>query len=273
MQPKECWGSRGQGARRDERKEERRKRSEEEKRNREDEKKKRKSSRKLKENQLAGEEVGLGRTDTYSKAERLRAAAQLALQREEAAREGRRRTSSFTKEPGGGKEPAKMTTSFKEVVDRKLRQETSSVLSRSGPNSPMSWYIPSDPPSRAASKLSSSSRQNSQEGPVPTPSPPATTTRGDQTYRPSGSETYRPGPRLPQHQALGRHFGHQYPSRQVGSFPSSCCHPSPRPVRAPLPLRAVAKVCRPAARCSGCISRRSVSIILELVHMKLSPMC
>ena len=72
-------------------------------------------------------------------------------------------------------------------------------------------YIPSDPPSRATSKLSSSSRQNSvEEGSctLATP-PPSTSTRGDQTYRPGAGQDRSNG------RAGGRYFGHQYPSRQA----------------------------------------------------------
>ena len=111
----------------------------------EEEKKRRRSSRKLKENLPngeGGEGGGLERADTYTKKERRQAAARLSLHREE----GRGRANSHSREifkhskEGGLQEAPRMTTSFKEVADRKLRQETSPVLSRSGPNSPMSWY-------------------------------------------------------------------------------------------------------------------------------------
>ena len=110
----------------------------------EEEKKRRRSLRKLKENLPNGEggEGGLERADTYTKKERRQAAARLSLHREE----GRGRANSHSREifkhsKESFQEVPRMTTSFKEVADRKLRQETSPVLSRSGPNSPMSWYI------------------------------------------------------------------------------------------------------------------------------------
>ena len=120
----------------------------EDRRGGEEEKKRRRSSRKLKENLPngeggVGEGGGLERADTYTKKERRQAAARLSLHREE----GRGRANSYSREifkhskEGGLQEVARMTTSFKEVADRKLRQETSPVLSRSGPNSPMSWYV------------------------------------------------------------------------------------------------------------------------------------
>ena len=196
LQPKECWGARGKE---EERKEERRKRKEEDKKKREEDKRKRKSSRKAKE-----KEEGLARKDTFTKTERRQAIAQLSLYREKE-----------------GPAQAKMTTSFREVADRKARQETSPVLTRSGTHSPLSWYIPSDPPSRAHSKLSLGSRQTSVEDGASSTPPPATADRAEQTsagpgrpgQQPSGNRTYRPGP---------RHFGHQYPSRQVGRPLARC---------------------------------------------------
>ena len=116
----------------------------EDRRGGEEEKKRRRSSRKLKENLPngggEGDSLGLERADTYTKKERRQAAARLSLHREE----GRGRANSHSREifkpsKEGGQEVSRMTTSFKEVADRKLRQETSPVLSRSGPNSPMSW--------------------------------------------------------------------------------------------------------------------------------------
>lgn len=115
----------------------------------EEEKRRKRSSRKLKENLPHGSKVevvgegqqGLERADTYTKKERRQAAAKLSLYREE----GRGRANSHSREvlrqqsAEGSQEVARMTTSFKEVADRKLRQETSPVLTRSGPNSPMSW--------------------------------------------------------------------------------------------------------------------------------------
>jgi len=107
-----------------------------------------------------------------------------------------------------------MTTSFREVADRRARGGDSPVLPRSGPNSPMSWYIPSDPPSRATSKLSSLSRQSSaeeegrgrREAVEAGTSPMPAAARGDETYRRPAASTRH-----------SRHFGHQYPSRQVGT--------------------------------------------------------
>ena len=140
LQPKECWASKGKEEQR-KKEEKRRKREEEKRKNKDDDKKKRKSSKKLKENQpmvASVEEGGLARTDTYTKEQRKRVAAQ--LRKAEGGKEGRVRNSSYTKEPAPAQEPAtRMTTSFREVADKKLRQETSCVLSRSGPNSPMSW--------------------------------------------------------------------------------------------------------------------------------------
>lgn len=219
--------TREEGRKKEKEKEEKKKKRVEDRRGgAEEEKRRRRSSRKLKENLPNGSKVevvgdgqqGLERADTYTKKERRQAAAKLSLYREE----GRGRANSHSREvlrqqsAEGSQEVARMTTSFKEVADRKLRQETSPVLTRSGPNSPMSWYIPSDPPSRATSKLSTNSRQTSVEesansqGSYGSP-PPATSSRGDQTSR-GGSETFRaPRPTLPH----SRHFGHQMPSRQA----------------------------------------------------------
>lgn len=65
------------------------------------------------------------------------------------------------------------TTNFKEVADRKKRNEgCCSILPPSNSNSPFSWYIPSDPPSRSNSNNSDkpfASRQNSIETPVTPP--------------------------------------------------------------------------------------------------------
>ena len=118
------------------------------------------------------------------------------------------------------------TTSFKEVADRKKRNEgCCSILPPSHPNSPSSWYIPSDPPTRSQSNNSvrmPSSRQNSVE--MEASPPPQMSTKENQTDVRSrtGSVSNHPhsfgwtgqtghGSR----QSKARHFGQMYPSRQA----------------------------------------------------------
>ena len=73
--------------------------------------------------------------------------------------------------------------------------------------------------------------------------PPATASRGDQTFR-GGGETYRgPRPTLPH----SRHFGHQMPSRQVADVAQILNFANPRPAKVPRRQLVGAKACRLAA--------------------------
>ena len=177
---------------------------------------------------LEVDESGISRKDTFTKSERKR----------------------ITEKLGGGKEglngsvnasrhrpklvhdveitrynKEKMTTtSFKEVADKKKRNEVNPILPASNSNSPLSWYIPSDPPSRSNSKNSDNSpnqfsRQNSNEYEYSSP-PPATTCRSSQANlrtRASSVSTYHPssGNSNRYSHVKSRHFGQMYPSRQA----------------------------------------------------------
>ena len=116
------------------------------------------------------------------------------------------------------------TTNFREVADRKKRNEKCcSILPHSNSNSPSSWYIPSDPPSRSQSNNSirmPSSRQNSVE--TDTSPPPQMSSKENQTSdlraRASSVSTHPHSFGWTGHSSRGskaRHFGQMYPSRQA----------------------------------------------------------
>lgn len=117
-----------------------------------------------------------------------------------------------------------MTTCFKEVEDKKRRNEVRSILPSSNSSSPLSWYIPSDPPPSRCQSLNSetsnkTSRQNSSESEYPehSSSIQVTACRSSQqstqfqstpfsTGKSHGSNHYKQG--------LSQDFGQIYPSRQ-----------------------------------------------------------
>lgn len=116
------------------------------------------------------------------------------------------------------------TTNFREVADRKKRNgKCCSILPPSNSNSPSSWYIPSDPPSRSQSNNSArmpSSRQNSVE--TDTSPPPQMSSKENQTSDPrsraSSVSTHPHSFGWTGHSTRGskaRHFGQMYPSRQA----------------------------------------------------------
>ena len=116
------------------------------------------------------------------------------------------------------------TTNFREVADRKKRNEKCiSILPHSNSNSPSSWYIPSDPPSRSQSNNSvrmPSSRQNSVD--TDTSPPPQMSSKENQTSdlraRASSVSTHPHSFGWTGHSSRGskaRHFGQMYPSRQA----------------------------------------------------------
>ena len=116
------------------------------------------------------------------------------------------------------------TTNFREVADRKKRNgKCCSILPPSNSNSPFSWYIPSDPPSRSHSNNSvrmPSSRQNSVE--TDTSPPPQMSSKENQTSDPrsraSSVSTHPHSFGWTGHSTRGskaRHFGQMYPSRQA----------------------------------------------------------
>ena len=116
------------------------------------------------------------------------------------------------------------TTNFREVADRKKRNgKCCSILPPSNSNSPSSWYIPSDPPSRSQSNNSvrmPSSRQNSVE--TDTSPPPQMSSKENQTSDPrsraSSVSTHPHSFGWTGHSTRGskaRHFGQMYPSRQA----------------------------------------------------------
>ena len=171
------------------------------------------------------EECGISRKDTFTKTERRRISEKLGKGSSPTAGNGQE-SINYTRAkslPDGDKshKQEKMTTSFKEVADKKRRNEVSAVLTPSNSNSPLSWYIPSDPPSRSNSKNSDNSnqisRQNSYEHEYYGYSspPPVTACRSSQTNvrsRASSVSTNQSHSRNPH--VKSRHFGQMYPSRQ-----------------------------------------------------------
>ena len=82
------------------------------------------------------------RNDTYTKSDRKRVTEKLAAKAEAAAVQGMRRRTSST--------PTAAKTNFKEMADRRRSKEGGGSILRQTPptSSALSWYIPSDPPSR-----------------------------------------------------------------------------------------------------------------------------
>ena len=115
-------------------------------------------------------------------------------------------------------------TNFREVADRKKKTEhCSSLLPPSAPNSPMSWYIPSEPSSRSGSNNS----ELIEDG-RPPPPPSSASQACQANIRTRASSFGWPGHHNPGHQAKSKnkHFGQMYPSRQASQdsdLPASQC--------------------------------------------------
>ena len=185
--------------------------------------------------ELPEDESGMSRNDTFTKSERRRISEKLS---KKFVKNGQESVNAGGSKAGAGRDKTntkeKMTTSFKEVADKKRRNEVNAVLSSSNSNSPLSWYIPSDPPSRSNSKNSDTSNQFSRQNSYEhehygySSPPPITECRSSQTNvrsRASSVSTHHPHKNKNSH-AKSRHFGQMYPSRQQSQeseVPSNQC--------------------------------------------------
>ena len=136
------------------------------------------------------------------------------------------RTETFTKSDRRRVTEKISKTNFREVADRKKKNESnySSILPPSAPNSPMSWYIPSEPSSRSGSNNS----QLTEDGRTP---PPVQSSQASQAnIRARASSVSNPqqsfGWNGQQARSKTKHFGQMYPSRQPSQdsdLPASQC--------------------------------------------------
>jgi len=180
---------------------------------------------KLREDEV---DSGFSRNDTFTKSDRRRISEKISNKNSNSPvnGQGNVKGSNYKTKIETGLETSsakeKMTTSFKEVADKKMRNESSPILN-SNPNSPLSWYIPSDPPSRCQSKNSENSnqvsRQNSYEHEYYGYSspPPVTACRSSQTSLRSQASSVsidQSQARIQHGKIKSRHFGQMYPSRQ-----------------------------------------------------------
>ena len=123
------------------------------------------------------------------------------------------------------------TTNFREVADKKKRNEVCcSILPPSNPNSPFSWYIPSDPPSRSNSNNSDKmtpSRQNSVESPPMVASKATNFNQRSRASSMSNTNHYNSFGWNSNRANRNKHFGQMYPSRQASQesdiVPSNQC--------------------------------------------------
>ena len=95
---------------------------------------------------LPDDECGMSRNDTFTKSERRRISEKLSKSSSRLVGPGQESGNPARTKVGASCDKTntkeKMTTSFKEVADKKRRNEVSAVLSSSNSNSPLSWYIP-----------------------------------------------------------------------------------------------------------------------------------
>eukprot|EP00092_Neocalanus_flemingeri_P049575 GFUD01057017.1.p1 GENE.GFUD01057017.1~~GFUD01057017.1.p1 ORF type:complete len:654 (+),score=166.81 GFUD01057017.1:99-1964(+) len=197
------------------------KKSQDEKKNSQDEKKKFQLD--------AEDDTCFSRNDTFTKSDRRRISEKLSNNNSNKMENptGKKKGGNCAKKLDNNQDMSsskdRMTTSFREVADKKRRNEGSSIIRSSNPNSPLSWYIPSDPPSRCQSKSSENSnqisRQNSSEQEYYGYSspPPVTACRSSQTSvrsRASSVSTSQTNGRNHHEKLKHRNFGQMYPSRQ-----------------------------------------------------------
>ena len=116
-------------------------------------------------------------------------------------------------------------TNFREVADRKKKNDNcSSILPPPDPNSPMSWYIPSEPSSRSGSNNSQREEarpaaQSSQASQVNLRAR-ASSVSNKQSFGWNGQQAGQ------QAKSKTKHFGQMYPSRQHSQdsdLPASRC--------------------------------------------------
>ena len=111
-------------------------------------------------------------------------------------------------------------TNFREVADRKKNDNCSSILPPSAPDSPMSWYIPSEPSSRSGSNNS----ELIEDGRPPPPSASQASQANIRAKASSNPQSFGwPGQ---QTKSKNKHFGQMYPSRQPSQdsdLPASQC--------------------------------------------------
>ena len=118
-------------------------------------------------------------------------------------------------------------TNFRELADRKKRNDgCGSVLPSSDPNSPLSWYIPSEPSSRSGSKNSEVMED------VPHQAKPSQGSQANirtRTSSVSNQQSFGWSHQSHQSKYKNKHFAQMFPSRQASQdsdIPPSQCRGS-----------------------------------------------